>query len=151
MGHSEIGVQKGPIFCLPFAPQWFPPIPNNYLGMYGGDDGARTRDLCRDSTEVGRNLLKLRATDGFFWRSEVPMATVIGPLSDPDLCPVDLCPNRRIAQSQMPWLLSKGDCDFASTQMDQWQEAPFRGVIRTRTYNPSVNRRELKAGRRHSW
>jgi hypothetical protein len=27
--------------------------------------------------------LKLRVTDGFFWRSEVPTATLIGPLSDP--------------------------------------------------------------------
>ena len=46
-------------------------------------DGARTRDRCRDSTKVSSNLLKLRVTDGFFWRSEVPTATLIGPLSDP--------------------------------------------------------------------
>ena len=39
--------------------------------------------LCRDSTEAGSNLLKLRVTDGFFWRSEIPSVTVIGPLSDP--------------------------------------------------------------------
>ena len=51
--------------------------------MNGVDDGARTRDLCRDSTKVSSNLLKLRVTDGFFWRSEVPTATLIGPLSDP--------------------------------------------------------------------
>src|ERR1700737_2735589 len=51
--------------------------------MYGGDDGARTRDLCRDSTETSSNLLKLRVTYGFFWCSEIPMVTVIGPLSDP--------------------------------------------------------------------
>ena len=50
--------------------------------MNGGDDGARTRDLCRDSTEAGSNLLKLRVTDGFFWRSEIPVVTVIGPLLD---------------------------------------------------------------------
>ena len=50
---------------------------------FGGDDGARTRDLCRDSTEASSNLLKLSVTDGFFWRSEVPLATLIGPLSDP--------------------------------------------------------------------
>ena|SRR4030088_2849612 len=42
-----------------------------------------THDLCRDSTEAGSNLLKLRVTDGFFWRYEIPMVTVIGPLSDP--------------------------------------------------------------------
>jgi len=53
------------------------------FGISGGDDGARTRDLCRDSTEAGSNLLKLRVTDGFFWRSEVPVATLIGPLLDP--------------------------------------------------------------------
>ena len=41
------------------------------FGISGGDDGARTRDLCRDSTEAGSNLLKLRVTDGFFWRSDV--------------------------------------------------------------------------------
>ena len=52
------------------------------FGMYGGDDGARTRDLCRDSTEASSNLLKLSVTDGFFWRFEVPLVTVIGPLLD---------------------------------------------------------------------
>ena len=36
----------------------------------------------RDSTEAGSNLLKLRVTDGFFWRSEVPLVTLIGPLLD---------------------------------------------------------------------
>ena len=30
----------------------------------------------------GSDLLKLSVTDGFFWRSEVPLATLIGPLSD---------------------------------------------------------------------
>jgi len=39
-------------------------------------------DLCRDSTEAGSNLLKLSVTDGFFWRFEVPLVTVIGPLLD---------------------------------------------------------------------
>jgi len=34
--------------------------------VYGGDDGARTRDLCRDSKEVWRNTLKSGATDGTF-------------------------------------------------------------------------------------
>jgi hypothetical protein len=32
-------------------------------GFYGGDDGARTRDLCRDSKELTRNLLKTGAMD----------------------------------------------------------------------------------------
>jgi hypothetical protein len=48
--------------------------------MYDGDDGARTRDLCRE--RASSNLLKLSATHGFFWRSEIPLVTVIGPLSD---------------------------------------------------------------------
>ena len=39
---------KGTQICVPLHPAWFPPIPNNSFGMYGGDDGARTRDLCRD-------------------------------------------------------------------------------------------------------
>ena len=34
--------------CVLLHPLWFPPIPNKSFGMYGGDDGARTRDLCRD-------------------------------------------------------------------------------------------------------
>jgi hypothetical protein len=32
----------------------------------GGDDGARTRDLCRDSRLGTRNFKKLNATDGYF-------------------------------------------------------------------------------------
>jgi hypothetical protein len=36
------------------------------LGLYGGDDGARTRDLCRDSEPENWNLLKQYATDGPF-------------------------------------------------------------------------------------
>jgi hypothetical protein len=68
--------------------------------MYGGDDGARTRDLCRDSTETSSNLLKLRVTDGFFWCSEIPMVTVIGPLSDPRPLPCKPLPfSRRSAGS----------------------------------------------------
>jgi hypothetical protein len=34
------------------------------LGLYGGDDGARTRDLCRDRTNLDCNLLKLKRTGG---------------------------------------------------------------------------------------
>jgi hypothetical protein len=32
--------------------------------LYGGDDGARTRDLCRDSRSLTGNLLKLKRTGG---------------------------------------------------------------------------------------
>ena len=31
----------------------------------GGDDGTRTRGLCRDSPESYGNYLKLRGTDGY--------------------------------------------------------------------------------------
>ena len=44
-------------------------IVNHFLksfGMYGGDDGARTRDLCRDSEPENWNLLKQCVTDGPF-------------------------------------------------------------------------------------
>ena len=58
-------------------------IASKSFRIYGGDDGARTRDLCRDSPAFWRNLLKLGAADGFFQRPETPMATVIGPLLDP--------------------------------------------------------------------
>jgi hypothetical protein len=38
---------------------------------------------CRESTEAGSNLLKLRVTEGFFWRSEMPSVTVIGRFGSP--------------------------------------------------------------------
>ena len=34
------------------------------FGMNGGDDGTRTRGLCRDRSDRNRNLLKLNGTDG---------------------------------------------------------------------------------------
>ena len=43
---------KGTHFCGSFAPQLIPPIPIKSLGMNGGDDGARTRDLCRDRMDL---------------------------------------------------------------------------------------------------
>jgi hypothetical protein len=53
------------------------------LGLYGGDDGARTRDLCRDSREETRNLLESGGTDGAFQLPEEPVVTRIVSL----LCP----------------------------------------------------------------
>src|SRR5580704_16269131 len=47
----EMGHKKDTNLC-PFVllhPAWFPPIPTKLFGMNGGDDGARTRDLCRDT------------------------------------------------------------------------------------------------------
>ena len=49
----------------------------------GGDDGARARNLCRDSEKEGRNLRKTSVTDGFFWRCKVRSGTVIEPISNP--------------------------------------------------------------------
>jgi len=48
---------------------------------YGGDGGARTRDLCRDSGFDSRNLLKLPGTDGSNNRIRAHIGTVIVPLS----------------------------------------------------------------------
>ena len=39
-------------------------INNVYSAGYGGDDGARTRDLCRDRAEFRYNSLKLMSTVG---------------------------------------------------------------------------------------
>ena len=40
---------------------------NPYVSeVYGGDDGARTRDLCRDSELETRNCKKLGVADGSF-------------------------------------------------------------------------------------
>jgi hypothetical protein len=60
---------------------------------------TRTRDLCRDSTEAGSNLLKLSVTDGIYWRSEIPLITVIGPLSDPRPLPYRPLPDNDSASS----------------------------------------------------
>jgi hypothetical protein len=86
------------------------------LRIYGGDDGARTRDLCRDSRLETHNLLKSGGMDGHFRSPETRWRTLIGPLTDPrplpskplptpsrrpmfalllrqnlDLCPVNFC------------------------------------------------------------
>jgi len=42
----------------------------NSLKKNGGDDGTRTRDLCRDSGCFRRNWLKINGADRPFWRSE---------------------------------------------------------------------------------
>jgi len=51
--HCEIGVQKGHISVALLHPNWIPSIASKLFGMYGGDDGARTRDLCRDRIPSG--------------------------------------------------------------------------------------------------
>lgn len=40
-------------------------------------------ELCRDSKEGFRNLLKSGAPDGHFWSPETPLEPVIAPLSHP--------------------------------------------------------------------
>jgi hypothetical protein len=65
--------------------------------VYGGDDGARTRDLCRDSKEGFRNLLKSGAPDGHFWSPETPLAPVIAPLSHPRPLSTKPLPKRRFS------------------------------------------------------
>jgi hypothetical protein len=64
----EKGHKRDTQFCVLLHPLWFPPIPDKVCGMYGGDDGARTRDLCRDSESETGNYQKRNATDGHFWR-----------------------------------------------------------------------------------
>ena len=60
--------------------------------MNGGDDGARTRDLCRDSPPLWRNSLKPGVMDGNLIRPKEPFGTVIVPLMCPRSIFGDLCP-----------------------------------------------------------
>jgi hypothetical protein len=60
-----------------------------------GDDGARSRDLCRDIEKEGRNLQKTSVTDGFFWRCKEGSGTVSNPYQTHDLWRIDLCPNAK--------------------------------------------------------
>jgi hypothetical protein len=66
--------------------------------MYGGDDGARTRDLCRDRAQENRNLQKISAMDGSFWRFEARMVTVIVPLLCPRPLPYGPLPKQDLPQ-----------------------------------------------------
>jgi len=43
-----------------------------------GNDGTRTRDLCRDSEQSFGNYLKLRGPDGYQGRVSGPYGTIIG-------------------------------------------------------------------------
>jgi integrase len=75
--------------------------------VYGGDDGARTRDLCRDSEKEGLNLQKKSVTDGFFWRCKERSGTVIEPISN--LRPL---PCRPLPCRPLPLGKSIGDSDL---------------------------------------
>ena len=48
------GTQKRARKRALLGPQWFQGNPHNSFGMNGGDDGTRTRGLCRDSTVCQR-------------------------------------------------------------------------------------------------
>ena len=50
----------------------------NCFRMNGGDDGTRTRGLCRDSASSFGNCLKLRGTDGYQNRALEPQVTISG-------------------------------------------------------------------------
>jgi hypothetical protein len=54
--------------------------------IYGGDDGARTRDLCRDSELEIRNLLETGVADGSFSALRHPREPLLNPYRTHDLC-----------------------------------------------------------------
>jgi hypothetical protein len=93
--------------------------------MYGGDDGARTRDLCRDSEKEGRNLQKTSVTDGFFWRCKERSGTVIEPISNPRPLPCKPLPRLRLGLDECFVLGSMQPMSLAHTinsSMDRSQK-----------------------------
>jgi hypothetical protein len=62
-------------------------IASKSFRIYGGDDGARTRDLCRDSEPKTRNLLESGGTDGHPKHPEEPLETLIAPAIHPGPLP----------------------------------------------------------------
>ena len=58
----------------------------------GGDDGARTRDLCRDSKLEGRNLLESGERMAPFSALRNCWQRLLHPYRTHDLCPANLCP-----------------------------------------------------------
>ena len=91
-GAELFETQKGHISMSLLHPNCTSPIPTKSFGMNGGDDGARTRDLCRDSPPFWRNSLKPGVMDGNLMRPEEPFGTVIVPLMCPRSIFDDLCP-----------------------------------------------------------
>jgi hypothetical protein len=59
--------------------------------IYGGVDGARTRDLRRDSELEMRNLLETGVADGSFSALRHPWEHLLHPYRTHVLCPLDLC------------------------------------------------------------
>jgi hypothetical protein len=83
---------KGAQFWGPFAPRLNSANSKKPFEMYGGDDGARTRDLCRDSEKEGRNLQKTSVTMASFGAVRNDREPLSNPYQTHDLCPVNLCP-----------------------------------------------------------
>ena len=63
----------------------------NLFGMCDGDDGARTRDLCRDRIPKKRNLLKQRVADGSNSAIRKPWEGLLLPYRTHVLCRFVLC------------------------------------------------------------
>ena len=97
-----------------------PTSPRHTVGG-GGDDGARTRDLCRDRAQESGNLQKISVTDGSFWRSEARMVTVIVPL----LCPRPL-PYRPLPSLDITGDLGSTAAAGRQKSKDQQRKPRFR-------------------------
>jgi hypothetical protein len=93
-----------------FHPLWFPPIPDNIFGMYGGDDGARTRTSAVTAKRKVVTYRKQASRMAFFWRCKERSGTVIEPISNP----------RPLPCRPQPSPDSTGD--FASTSVAVWQK-----------------------------
>ena len=71
---------------------------NPYVSKENGeDDGARTRDLCRDSEPSNGNLQESGGTDGHSKYPEEPMETLIAPVANPRPLPYRPLPNLNFA------------------------------------------------------
>ena len=75
---TAFGTQKGRKTVSFLCPSGFRHFQISSLECMAGTTGLEPAT----SAVTGSNLLKLSVTDGFFWRFEVPLVTVIGPLLD---------------------------------------------------------------------
>ena len=55
------------------------PIDPKFLRINGGDDGARTRDLCRDRIPKRRNPLETGVADGYLSALWTPWERLLNP------------------------------------------------------------------------
>jgi hypothetical protein len=70
-----------PLLCL-FVPTQNQAVVRKPLIRNGGDDGTRTRGLCRDRVPTSRNLLKAGGMDSALPPSKAPLGTLIGRVVD---------------------------------------------------------------------